>query len=141
MQTLYYILVYLYYDAAIICCICMFYFSIYGGAINNNNNQVENRFIGIGNISPTTSHAQLICRSAIKKLWPFFGPRVVVSTAAFHARVRGLFPGLGGLIEENVSSPSTSKTQYCDREVGCSASDLKGLNCESCVCRAVSSHS
>ena len=27
------------------------------------------------------------------------GPRVVVSTAAFHARVRGLVPGLGGLKE------------------------------------------
>ena len=27
------------------------------------------------------------------------GPRVVVSTAAFHARVRGSVPGLGGLEE------------------------------------------
>ena len=27
------------------------------------------------------------------------GPRVVVSTAAFHARVQGLVPGLGGLKE------------------------------------------
>ena len=27
------------------------------------------------------------------------GPRVVVSTAAFHARVRGSVPGLGGLKE------------------------------------------
>ena len=27
-------------------------------------------------------------------------PMVVVSTAAFHARVRGSFPGLGGLKEE-----------------------------------------
>ena len=25
------------------------------------------------------------------------GPRLVVSTAAFHARVRGSFPGIGGL--------------------------------------------
>ena len=33
------------------------------------------------------------------------GPRVVVSTAAFHARVRGSVPGLGGLKETtNVSS-------------------------------------
>ena len=38
------------------------------------------------------------------------GPRVVVSTAAFHARVRGL----GGLKEtKNVSSPSTCESQYC----------------------------
>ena len=36
------------------------------------------------------------------------GPRVVVSTAAFHARVRGSVPGLGGLKETKiVSSPST----------------------------------
>ena len=42
------------------------------------------------------------------------GPRVVVSTAAFHARVRGSVPGLGGLKEtKNVSSPSTCKSQYC----------------------------
>ena len=42
------------------------------------------------------------------------GPRVVVSTAAFHARVRGSVPGLGGLKEtKNVSSPSTCETQYC----------------------------
>ena len=38
--------------------------------------------------------------------------RVVVSTAAFHARVRGSFHGLGGLKETvNVSSPPTRKTR------------------------------
>ena len=43
------------------------------------------------------------------------GPRVVVSTAAFHARVRGSVPGLGGLKEtKNVSSPSTCESQYCE---------------------------
>ena len=42
------------------------------------------------------------------------GPRVVVSTAAFHASVRGSVPGLGGLKEtNNVSSPSTWESQYC----------------------------
>ena len=42
------------------------------------------------------------------------GPRVVVSTAAFHARVRGSVPGLGDLKEtKNVSSPSTCESQYC----------------------------
>ena len=42
------------------------------------------------------------------------GPRVVVSTAAFHARVRGSVPGLGGLkVTKNVSSPSTCESQYC----------------------------
>ena len=30
------------------------------------------------------------------------GPRVVVSTAAFHARVRGSVPGLGGLKESKM---------------------------------------
>ena len=38
----------------------------------------------------------------------------MVSTAAFHARVRGSVPGLGGLKEtKNVSSPSTCESQYC----------------------------
>ena len=42
------------------------------------------------------------------------GPRVVVSTAAFHARVRSSVPGLGGLKEtKNVSSPFTCESQYC----------------------------
>ena len=42
------------------------------------------------------------------------GPRVVASTAAFHAAVRGSVPGLGGLKEtKNVSSPSTCESQYC----------------------------
>ena len=41
------------------------------------------------------------------------GPRVVVSTTAFHARVRGSVPGLGGLKKKNVSSPSTCESQYC----------------------------
>ena len=42
------------------------------------------------------------------------GPRVVVSTAAFHAGVRGSVPGLGGFKEtKNVSSPSTCESQYC----------------------------
>ena len=41
-------------------------------------------------------------------------PRVVVSIAAFHARVRGSVPGLGGLKEtKNVPSPSTCESQYC----------------------------
>ena len=43
------------------------------------------------------------------------GPRVVVSTAAFHARVR-LFVSRSRRFEKknrNVSSPSTCGTQYC----------------------------
>ena len=74
------------------------------------------------------------------------GPRVVVSTAAFHARVRGSVPGLGGLKEtKNVSSPSTCEVSIVgslrDREVACSASDRQGSNFESCVWRTVSSQS
>ena len=42
------------------------------------------------------------------------GPRVVVSTAAFHARVRGSVPGLGGLKKtKSVSSPSKCENRYC----------------------------
>ena len=41
------------------------------------------------------------------------GPRVVVSTAAFHARVRGSVPGLGGLKETKCFPPSTCESQYC----------------------------
>ena len=38
----------------------------------------------------------------------------MVSTTAFHARVRGSVPGLGGLKEiKNVPSPSTCESQYC----------------------------
>ena len=41
-------------------------------------------------------------------------PRVVVSAAAFHARVRGSVPGLGGFKEtKDVSSPSMCESQYC----------------------------
>ena len=73
-------------------------------------------------------------------------PRVVVSTAAFHARVRGSVPGLGGLKETKLFLPhSRVKVSIVgslrDREVACSASDLQGSNFESCVWRTVSSQS
>ena len=74
------------------------------------------------------------------------GPRVVFSTAAFYARIRGSFPGLGGLKETNMFLPHplvklSIVGSLRDREVACSASDLQGLNFASCVWRAVSSHS
>ena len=74
------------------------------------------------------------------------GPRVVVSTAAFHARVRGSVPGPGGLKEtKNVSTPSMCEVSIVgslrDREVACSAPDRQGSNFESCVWRTVSSQS
>ena len=67
------------------------------------------------------------------------GPRVVVSTAAFHARVRGSVPGLGGLKLFSVKVSIVGSLR--DREVACSASDRQGSNFESCVWRTVSSQS
>ena len=74
------------------------------------------------------------------------GPRVVVSTAAFHARVLGSFPCLGGLKETKMFLPHplvklSIVVSLRDLEVACLASDLQGLNFESCVWRVVSSHS
>ena len=75
-----------------------------------------------------------------------WGPRVVVSTAAFHARVRGSVPGLGGLKETKLFLPHPRVKvsivgSLRDREVACSASDRQGSNFESCVWRTVSSQS
>ena len=74
------------------------------------------------------------------------GPRVVVSTAAFHARVRGSVPGLGGLKETKLFLPHPRVKvsivgSLRDREVACLASDRQGSNFESCVWRTVSSQS
>ena len=74
------------------------------------------------------------------------GPRVVVSTAAFHARVRGSVPGLGGLKVTKMFLPHPRVKLSIvgglrDREVACSALDRQGSNFESCVWRTVSSHS
>ena len=73
------------------------------------------------------------------------GPRVVVSTAAFHARVPGSVPGLGGLKETQMFLPHPRVKvsivgSLRDREVACSASDRQGSNFESCVWMTVSSH-
>ena len=74
------------------------------------------------------------------------GPRVVVSTAAFHARVRGSFPGPGGLKKTKMFLPHplvkhSIVVSLRDRVLACSASNLQGLNFESYVWMAVSSHS
>ena len=63
------------------------------------------------------------------------GPGVVVSTAAFHARVRGSFPSIGGLKETKIFLPHplvklTIVGSLCDREVACSTSDRQGSNFE-----------
>ena len=70
----------------------------------------------------------------------------MVSTAAFHARVRGSVPGLGGLKETKLFLPHprvkvSIAGSLRDREVACSASDRQGSNFESCVWRTVSSQS
>ena len=74
------------------------------------------------------------------------GPRVVVSTAAFHARVRGSVPGPGGLKETKMFLPHPRVKvsivgSLRDREVAYSASDHQGSNFKSCVWRTVSSQS
>ena len=66
---------------------------------------------------PSSKRVNLILTSdylmSVQVIWGG-GPRVVVSTAAFHASVRGSVPGIGGLKEtKNVSSPSTCESQYC----------------------------
>ena len=71
------------------------------------------------------------------------GPRVVASTAAFHARVRGSVPGLGDLKETKLFLPHPRVKvsivgSLRDRGVACSASDRQGSNFESCVWRTVS---
>ena len=70
----------------------------------------------------------------------------MVSTAAFHARVRGSVPGLGGLKETKLFLPHPRVKvsivgSLRDREVACSASDRQVSNFESCVWRTVSSQS
>ena len=57
----------------------------------------------------------------------------MVSTAAFHARGRGSFPGLGGLKETKMLLPHPLVKLSI---IG----SVLGLNFESCVWRAVSSH-
>ena len=74
------------------------------------------------------------------------GPRVVVSTAAFLARVRGSVPGLGGLNKTKMFIPHPRVKvsivgSLRDREVACSASDRQGPNFGYCVWRTVSSQS
>ena len=74
------------------------------------------------------------------------GPSVVVNTAAFHVRVRGSVPGLGGLKETKLFLPYPRVKvsivgSLRDGEVACSASDRQGSNFEFCVWSTVSSQS
>ena len=105
----------------------------------------HNRAITIRNRLQFTWHNSNTCASS-SILNQGGGPRVVVSTAAFHARVRGSVPGLGGLKETKLFllHPRVKVSivgSLRDREVACSASDRQGSNFESCVWRTVSSQS
>ena len=82
-------------------------------------------------------------------VWCYFisggGPRVVDSTAAFHARARDSFPCLGGLKETKMFLPHPLMKLIIlgslrDREVACLATDRQGSNFKFCVWRAVPSH-
>ena len=106
--------------------------------------------VGRSRVIYITTHAQQA--RDVDQIWPNVivlwggGPRVVVSTAAFHARVRGSVPGLGGLKETKMFLPHPRVKvsivgSLRDREVACSASDRQGSNFESCVWRTVSSQS
>ena len=93
----------------------------------------------------STTYAILDWRKNLPPTWGG-GPRVVVSTAAFHARVRGSVPGLDGLKETKMFLPHPRVKvsivgSLRDREVACSASDRQGSNFASCVWRTVSSQS
>ena len=97
--------------------------------------------------SPSMHHSSHQCHSQDHfQRRPGGGPRVVVSTAAFHARVQGTVPGLGGLKETKMFLPHPRVKvsivgSLRDREVACSASDRQGSNFKSCVWRTVSSQS
>ena len=72
------------------------------------------------------------------------GPRVVVSTAAFHARVRIPVSAVSKKQKMVFPHPRVKVSivgSLRDREVACSASDHQGSNFESCVWRTVSSQS
>ena len=75
------------------------------------------------------------------------GPRVVVSTAAFHSGFRSVFGSRSRRFERNKMFLPHLRMKLSivgslrDREVACSASDRQGSNFESCVWRTVSSHS
>ena len=68
----------------------------------------------------------------------------MVSTAAFHARVRFPISAVKETKKMFLPHPRVKVSivgSLCDREVACSASDRQGSNFESCVWRTVSSQS
>ena len=76
-------------------------------------NQIETQF-ALHQINEDDERHSLTCAALSGEVASDVRDVLVVSTAAFHARVRGSVPGLGGLKEtKNVSSPSTCESQYC----------------------------
>ena len=103
---------------------------------------LSQRLVNVG--PPSTTLVQL--SPNIDNVLCLLGPRVVVSTAALHARVRGSVPDFGGLKETNMFLPHPRVKlsivgSLRDQEVACSASHRQGSNFDSCVWRTVSSHS
>ena len=108
--------------------------------------EVLNRLNGVNVIIASLLNCLHVSFLSAALLICSWGPRVVVSTAAFHARVRGSVPGHGGLKETKMFLPHPRVKvsivgSLSDREVASSASDRHGSNFESCVWRTVSSQS
>ena len=128
----------------------MIFFKFIYSCVWGKNLVMDKKIVSQGYRGPALRHCVIFLSQLQYNLllmtMPGGCPRVVVSTAAFHARVRGSFPGLGGLKETTMFLPLplvklSFVGNFCDREVACSASDRQGLNFESCVWRAVSSQS
>ena len=124
------------------------------GVTDGTSHEINQCWISFGPPSTTPDQHWNSIGSTFLVYWVYMavtytqggGPRVVVSTAAFHARVRGSVPGLGGLKETKLFLPHPRVKvsivgSLRDREVACSASDRQGSNFESCVWRTVSSQS
>ena len=109
--------------------------------------QLESKKKNTKKITHSAKHTLCFCHKLTSSFYILTrggGPRVVVSTAAFHARVRGSVPGLSGFKETKMFLPHPRVKvsivgSLRDREVACSASDRQGSNFESCVWRTVSS--
>ena len=104
----------------------------------------KRKLLVICRIKPGTWMLQLLlddrCRPSCFRtlMYRGGGHKVVVSTAAFHARFRGSVSGLGGLKETKMFLAHARVKlsiveSLSDREVACSASHRQGTNFESCV--------
>ena len=103
----------------------------------------SNLFLG-----PRTTVQQIIDVLSVKSKYhnKYYGDYNVSTFRILAQNCRGFVSRLGGLKESKMFLPHPL-VKLCivgslrDQEVACSASALQGLNFESCVWRAVSSHS